>query len=163
MTLFEINESLQQMMENSIDMETGEVLVSDEDIEKLQLERDEKIENIVLYIKNQDAFAKAIREEEKILAARRKTVENRAERLRKYLTNCLGGEKFTTTKCSVSFRKSQTLETDDDFLEWAKAFGDEYLKVKEPEINKTELTKALKLGEQIPHARLEEHLNIQIK
>lgn len=163
MTLYEINEKLADMVDNAIDYETGEVLFTDEDIEALQMEKDEKIENIVLYIKNLDADAKAIREEEKILAARRKTLENKTERLKKYLTNNLNGEKFSTARCSVSFRKSASLVTDEGFIEWAKAFEDSFLKYKEPEVNKTEVTKALKAGKPVPHARLEEGLNIQIK
>lgn len=163
MTLYEINEKLTNMVENSIDLETGEILFTDEDIEALQMERDEKIENIVLYIKNQDAFGKALREEEKVLAARRKTIENRVERLKEYLTRQLAGEKFATTKCAISFRKSVSPEFDEDFIGWAKDFGEQYLRYKEPEVNKTEVGKALKQGIEVPHARLEEHLNIQIK
>jgi hypothetical protein len=40
---------------------------------------------------------------------------------------------------------------------------DEYLRVKEPEVNKTDLKKALKAGKQIAGVYIVENQNIQIK
>ena len=63
MTLYEIDAQLEEMLEQ-VDPETGELLCDMEQLEALSLERDRKLENLALYIKNRDAEAKAIREEE---------------------------------------------------------------------------------------------------
>ena len=81
MTLYEIDRAIMDAITAGLDPETGELTNYDE-LEELQLARDEKIENIACYIKNIAADAKAIRDEEQALAKRRKTLENRAEGLK---------------------------------------------------------------------------------
>ena len=61
MTLFEINEQIQKAIELGFDPETGEILDASA-LEQLQIDRDEKIENICLYIKDLTAEAKALAE-----------------------------------------------------------------------------------------------------
>lgn len=101
MNLYQIDSALAEC----VDAETGEIL----DVEKLlelNMEREQKIENIALWIKNDVSEAKAIREEEKSLAARRQALERAAESKKKYLDSVLNGEKFSTPRCSISYRKS---------------------------------------------------------
>ena len=65
MTLYEINNAIIQELEGAVDPETGEIV--DEallaEYEQLQLDRETKVENVGLYIKNLEADAKAIRDE----------------------------------------------------------------------------------------------------
>ena len=70
MTLYEINAAL-EAFESEVDEDTGEILNYDK-LAELNMAKDEKRENIALYIKNLTAEAKAIREEEKALAERRR-------------------------------------------------------------------------------------------
>ena len=49
MTLYEINEAIRNAIELGFDPETGEILDASA-LEQLQMDRDEKIENICLYI-----------------------------------------------------------------------------------------------------------------
>ena len=86
MTIYEID----ARMAGLIDPETGELL-DYEAFASLQMEREAKIENMALWYKDLTAEAKAIREEEKALAERRKSAENKAERLKGYLDEG-GGE-----------------------------------------------------------------------
>ena len=72
MSLYHIDQEL----ENLIDHETGEVLDFDA-FEALQMARDAKIEGVLCWTKNLAAEAKAIREEEKELAERRKKLEHK--------------------------------------------------------------------------------------
>ena len=53
MTLWEVDKRIRDILENGmhIDEETGEVLLP-EDLDSLNIERDEKIEGIALYVKN---------------------------------------------------------------------------------------------------------------
>lgn len=163
MTLWEIDEAIENLMANAVDPETGEILVNDEDIEALQMERDKKVENIALYIKNQEAMASAIREEEKNLAARRKTCENRVEQLKHYLLHCLDGERFQTPKCDIRFRKSFTVQVGDGFLEWAMDNREDLLRYKTPEVDKTAIAKALKNNEEVPFVGMIEKIGVTVK
>ena len=125
--------------------------------------REQKIENTALFVKNLEAESKAIREEEKSLAERRKSTENKAERLREYLGLALCGEKFSTPRVALTWRKSQTVSVDDGFMEWALKNGDEYLKYKEPEVSKSTIKEAIKEGKEFEFARIIENSNLQIK
>ena len=81
MNLYEIDNAILEC----VDMETGEI-VDTEKLAALQMERDQKIENIGCWIKNLNADAKALKEEKDNLAARQKAVENKAASLKEYLS-----------------------------------------------------------------------------
>lgn len=163
MTLYEIDKSIEQLV-NAVDPETGELLVDNDALDALMMERDGKIENIACFIKNLTADAKALKDEEAALAERRKAAEKKAERLKDYLTYALGGEKFQTVKCAVSFRKSQTVEIDEGFTAWAEKTGnDNLLRYKAPEANKVAIKALLAQGADIPCARLTQNTSITIK
>ena len=104
MNLYEIDQAMQAL----VDPETGE-LMDYEAFSELQMDRDSKIENMALWIKNLTAEAKAIKEEMDNLQKRRKTAENRAEGLKRYLFEALDGEKFQTARCSISYRKRKRI------------------------------------------------------
>ena len=96
MTLYEIDSSLM----NLIDDETGEIL-DKEAFDALVMERDTKIENIGLWIKNENAMAEALKKVIDSLTARKRTAENRVKSLKNYLMYALQGEKFSTDRKSV--------------------------------------------------------------
>lgn len=158
MQLWQINQALEEAFERCIDPETGEILEDTSELDELALARDEKIENTALYIKNLKAEAEAIRAEEKKLADRRRAAENRAEWLKNYLSNNLAGEKFSTARVAISFRRSESLKIDDIW-----SIPDEYMRYKDPEPDKTMLKKAIKAGQYFEGVELVETQNIQIK
>lgn len=162
MTLYELTQGIEEALEGAIDPETGEIIASDlfEAYEALELQRNEKIENIGLFIKNLEADAKAIREEEKALASRRKTCENKAESLKQYLQFCLHGEKFQSPRLAVSFRKSQKVDVDENRL---AEIPEQYLRHKDPEVDKTAVKEALKAGETVPGCTLVDNVSMIIK
>lgn len=163
MTLYEIDKSIEALV-NAVDPDTGEITVDNEALDALLMERDAKVENIACCIKNLTADAKALKEEEAALSARRKTAEKKVERLKDYLTYALQGEKFQTAKCAVSFRKSSSVEVDDCFVEWAQTSGnEELLRYKEPEVNKTAVKERLTGGEAFDFARLVQNMSITIR
>ena len=147
MKLYEID----QAIENLIDDETGEVLDLDAFLD-LKMERDRKIENMALWVKNMTAEAKAYKEEKEAFAARERATKNKLERVKKYLSTILDNQKFSTSKVAISFRKSESVEVDDTFLEWAKKNADDLLRYKEPEIDKKAIKEALKNGKEIKGA-----------
>lgn len=177
MSLFELDATISQILENGFiyNEETGEVTFTGEDLEKLQKDLDTKIENIGLYIKNEDSMASLIKLEEKSLADRRKTHENKVESLKKYLASFMqitgkDSKPFETSKIKVSFRKSTASDIYDEdalkiYINSKEEYKEKYLKYGEPTISKTELTNALKDNDKlvIPGFRLVENKNIQIK
>lgn len=160
MTLYELNDSIRRAIEQGFDEETGEIFDADA-LEALEIQRDEKIENIALFIKELTAEAKAIKEEKMTLAKRQQTAENKAEWLKQYLTKCLDGEKFKTAKVAISYRKSETVEFIDGFD--INLLPDQYQRKRDPEADKTALKDALKEGKEIYGVYLEDHTNTIIK
>ena len=135
-----------------LDAETGEIL-DFETLEQLQLERDQKIEGVALYIKDLLADAAAIKAEEAALEERRKEKLAKAERLEGYLEHALAGQAFETPRVRLSFRKSTKVEISDELalLEWLEDNNKEScLSYKMPEIKKGEVGKLLKAGEEVP-------------
>lgn len=153
MNLYEIDSAILDCM----DLETGEVF-DIERFEELNLERTVKIENICLWIKNLKAEIEALKAEKDAFAKRQKSAENKMESLKQYISGYLEGTAYESAKVKVSFRKSEAL----DIMEGA-IIPDEYLKFKEPDVDKVELKKALKSGVQIPGVSIVENQNIQIK
>lgn len=159
MTIFEIDEQILALVD-----EEGEVLdfVA---LDALMMERERKVENIVLWLKNLSAEVDALKHEEETLAKRRKTKENLIARLKAYLSVILGGQKFETTRCAVSWRKSVSTEIDEaTCLSYLQAHQrDDLLIYTEPKISKKAVGDALKAGEEIAGAQLVEKTNPIIK
>lgn len=156
-TLFEIDKAIADF-EWVIDEETGEVL-NPHGLDDLQMARDEKCENIALLIKNKEAEQKAVAEQEKTYSDRKKTLGNEIQRLKDYLAYALQGEKFSTPKVVISYRKSESVNIPDDTI-----VADEYCNfstLRKPD--KTAIKNALKRGEEVHGAELVVKSNIQVK
>ena len=162
MTLYEIDNAIREVLESAADPETGELVDEAllEQYDKLIMDRDQKVENIGLYIKNLEADAAAIKAEAKNLTARAKAAENKAEHLRNYMQFCLNGQKFQSPRLSVSFRRSQKVEVDQNRL---FEIPDDYLRYKDPEVDKKRVSEALKAGEDIPGCTLVDSVSMIIK
>ena len=156
---------IEQSMLECLDLETGEV-IDTEMLDALRMERTAKLESVALWIKNLESDVEAYKMEMESFAARRKAAERKIEGLKTYLANALGGEKFSTTKCAVSFRKSQAVEITDEhwFVSWAMINErEDLITKKEPVPNRTAIKQALKEGLEIPETVLVEKVNINIK
>lgn len=157
MTLFEIDKAIADF-EFEIDEDTGEIL-NIQDLDDLQMAREQKIENVGLYIKNLEAEATAVENQEKIFADRKRRIRKKIEGLKGFLGYALQGEKFKTDRVEMSFRKSESVLIKDEYL-----IPDDYCEftvTRRP--NKTNLKKALKDGKEIMGVELIEKNNVQIK
>lgn len=168
MSLYSINAKFQWYLDNMYltDEETGELLHPElaDEFEEVFAEREEKIENTLLYVKNLTAESKAISDEIKALTERKKTLENKAERIKQYVSDALNGDNFSTSKVSVSFRKSKRVELDPRFIEWAMSMGkDELLRYKDPEVDKNAIKNWLNTGGESSYARLVDNVTMMIK
>ena len=160
MTLWEIDKRISDILETGmhIDEETGEVFLP-EDLDLLNIERDEKIEGIALYIKNLKAEAEAIHTEIDRMKDRAESKKKKAERLAQYLSSVLCGQKFETAKTSLSFRKSSVVQINNELL-----VPEEFMKIKtEKKPDKTAIANWIKSGNFIPGCELVEKQNLQIK
>lgn len=160
MKLYEIDNAIDELIRNSVDPETGEVMDITDELDALQMGREEKLESVALVIKNLTAEATAIRNEEKALADRRKTAENRVEWLKGYLMQSLAGKKFSTPKVAVSFRSTTAVFVEDD-AEFLKEHP-EYARIK-TEIDKSALKDALKNGAEVSGAALENRTSMIVR
>ena len=154
MTLWEIDQGIMACL----DAETGEI-IDPEKLTALHMEREAKLENVALWIKNLRADAAAIKAEKDALAKREKAASKKAEDLENWLLQALGGQAFQTAKCAVSFRRSTMVNVLD--LSHVPA---EYLKVKtEYSPDKNAIAAAINAGQEIGGCTLVENLNISIK
>ena len=158
MNLFEINAAIETAFMNCVDPETGEVIGDTAELDSLQIARDEKVENIACLIKNMKAEAEAIQNEERKLKSRRHACENHAEWLKRYLANNLQGEKFKSARVSISWRKSQAVEVENVWQ-----LPKEFVRMADPEPNKTAIKEALKAGLEVPGAELVDNLSMTIR
>lgn len=161
MTLYEINQAIL----DTIDPETGEIVDVDK-LSELQMEREQKLEGVALWVKNLNAEAEAYKAEKDAFAEREKAAKNKAESLKKWLAYTLNGEKMSTQKVAISFRKSESVEIEDEerVITFAQKNGrDDLLTYKAPTVNKSAIKAVIKTGKKIPGAVLIEKQNIQIK
>lgn len=153
MNLYEIDRQILSL----VNEETGEI-TDIEQLDKLQFERDAKLENIALWIKNLRAEEESYTTEIQSFKDRLRQATQKRESLERYLSDVLNGKKFKTSRVECSFRKSQRVE-----IENIDLLPEEFLKYRDPEADKTAIKQAIKDGKEIAGARLVIALNLQIK
>ena len=160
--LYEIDEEIL----SCVDQETGEILDT-EKLDALQMEREEKLEGVALWVKDLKAEADAVKAEADKLTARKKALDNKIESIKTWLMMALGGEKLKTPRCNVYQTHSQKVVIDDEKalvdMFMASPGGEKYLRIREPEINKAALKDSMKNGFEFEFAHLEETESVVIK
>ena len=154
MKLYEID---RQIMD-CIDTETGEIIDFDR-LNELTMERGAKIEGIALAYKNYLAEADALKAEKDTFAERETRARSQADGLKNYLARTLQGERFTTARVDIGFRRSQAIIVDCD----PSSLPDNLKKVRPAEPDKTAIKAAIKAGRSVPGCHIEERMNINIK
>lgn len=158
MNLYEIEQEIM----SCVDMETGEV-IDCEKLDALTMERDQKIENIALWVKNLEADAKAYKDEKDSFAQKQKVAENKAKSLKAYLSRFLAGTAYKSTKVNISFRASKAVDVFNMDALMRYDDCDSYLKYADPTPDKTAIKNAIASGIEIPGCQIVENQNIQIK
>ncbi len=162
MSLYSLDSKLKACIrlddEHVVDTEDGEILDL-EQFEALQMERSAKVEGLACYIKNVTAEEAAIAAEIKVLTERMAARTREKERCKAYLAGVLYGEKFETSRCKITWRKSEicnVLSMD--------SIPDEYKRTKVTvDADKTKIKKDLKAGVEIQGAEIIEKLNMTLK
>lgn len=143
-----------------VDPETGEI-IDPERLDNLVMERNTKIENVALWVKNLESDATAFDAEKAAFEERAKKARAKAEKLRVWLAQACGGQKFATSKCEISFRRSESLEVSD-----ISKIPAEYIRTNTTtttSADKNAIKKAIKSGQEIGGCTLVEKLNAKIQ
>ena len=165
-SLYEIDNGIKAILDSILDAvdENGEITgeIDTSSLEELQEAREAKMEAIALYAKNLASEALAIKNEEIILAERRKRIERKCERLEGILMNSLilnGEKKASSARYEASVRYyDETRITDEAKI------PEEFLKVKTTKTpDKTAIKTAIKAGQAVEGAEIESVPHIKIK
>lgn len=173
MTLFDIDSKIRQFLDSLYSAADSDGTIDDADfkeLEALQAEKNTKVENIALYIKELEIEASALKAEADKLKARAEVATNKADRLRRYLKDSLWADNaerlktskdktvFESTRCKLSFRRSESLVIDESLL--PKKY---YAKKITEAPDKTLIKELIKSGKHIKGAELRENQSLQIK
>ena len=169
--IYPLNQMIENLLYTFMDEETGEVKCSEEEMDEaikgLEMEFDEKILALrnsyletELAAKRVAAEAKALRDEAANVQKRANTLQNRADRIKRFVAYLLNGDKFEKDGAKISYRKSEECVIDDEFIVWAKMNRPELLDMK---ARKADIKAAIKSGDALRYAHIEERSNIQIK
>jgi hypothetical protein len=140
-----------------VDLETGEI-IDEEQLQALQLEREQKIEQVALWHKNLLSDAAQYAAEEAAFKKKKQVAQAKAERLKAYLQDALQGDKYKSTRVSITYRTTPRVIVDD-----VLNLPPRFVRFPAPEPNKTEIMAAIKGGEEINGAHLESNQSIIIK
>lgn len=162
LSLYQIDANIEALLEGYelVNPETGEIIGA-EALDALQMAREDKIENTGLYIKNQAVLIEAMKKEEKAIAERRKAYEHQLEKLKSYLGESLGGEKFETAKVDIFFRKNPPSAEIIDASKLTSEYMREIPAKYEPD--KTKIKEALKAGKAVEGAELRQTVSCYVK
>ena len=97
-------------------------------------------------------------EHEEKLAKRRRSCENAAQRCKDYLSHALDGEKLKTARVSVFYKSNESVTIDD-----LGSLSEEYIRIPEPQADKTAIKKAIKAGKEVAGAHLETSKSVIVR
>lgn len=129
-----------------------------------------KAENIACYIKQLDGELELLKKQKAAFERRRKAKENQLARMKDYLLVCMqkiNRKSVETALAKITVKnnaESAQFADEKDFIDMCISKGlDNYLRYKDPEINKTAVKSALKSGQIIPGAKLGRKQSLVIK
>lgn len=159
MNLYEINNAILRILSENVD-ENGEITEKGlETLSALQMEKEQKIENVILWIKDLTAENEAMKAEIETFRARLKTNESKIDTLKAWLTTATDGTKFSTSRCQITFRSSTAVE----ILDMDK-IPEGFTRIKtEISPDKTKIKAALQAGGMVEGAKLESKKSVIIK
>lgn len=158
MRLFDIDNNILNALDRAEPNEQGEF--TSEELDGLMLEREAKLENIGLYIKELEYQAKALREEEKSLAERRQQAEKKVDWLKQYAAASVANfGALETSRIKMTVRTSESIEILDD-----TKLPPEFMRSKTTWTpDKTMIKEAIRNGEIVEGATIIIKNNLQIK
>ena len=170
MKLYEVNQAIEELAARlDPDPETGEITATEDillELDSLQMERSRILEYLAKLVLNCRAEATSIKAEEKRLAERRHSLENRDARLMQILDRECAGQKTDCGVATVSYRKTNRVEVVDaaGAISWLVASGHrECYRIPEIEIAKNEVKRLIQAGAIVPGVKLVQDLSCSLK
>lgn len=154
MNLYQIAEEHRQALDMLNSMEELDQQTIEDSMAALDAELEAKVVNCAKYLKGLEAEAKAIKEAEQGMAARRKALESRAESFKGYIRSAMLKCDLMAVKdveCPVKLTKPPKVVVVDD----ESAICEEFIRTKR-EPMKAEIKKALSAGQVVEGAHLED-------
>ena len=154
-SLYDIAAEYRQTADKLADLDLDEQTIADT-LEGLSGALEVKAQNVVMFARNLEATATAIKEAETAMAARRKAIEHRAAGLRRYALSAMQVAGVQSIECpyfKLSVRKNPpAVEVFD-----AAQIPAQFMRTPEPPPpapDKKAITEAIKAGQEVPGARL---------
>lgn len=159
MKLYELTQNYAQLLEMAEEIESDALV---DTLEALQDAIEDKAENIAKLIKNLEADAKIIKEEEQRLAERRRAIEAKVDKLKMYLQEQLetaGIEKVKRPTITVAIQANPpSVDVIDE-----KAIPSDFLIPQAPKVDKRSILERLKKGESVPGVALKQTKGVRIR
>ena len=154
-SLYDIAAEYRQTADKLADLDLDEQTIADT-LEGMSGALEVKAQNVVMFARNLEATATAIKEAETAMAARRKAIEHRAAGLRRYALSAMQVAGVQSIECpyfKLSVRKNPpAVEVFD-----AAQIPAQFMRTPEPPPpapDKKAITEAIKAGREVPGARL---------
>ncbi|UED76077.1 siphovirus Gp157 family protein [Brevibacillus sp. DP1.3A] len=161
MNLYEMADQYAAILQVITEDETHSVGLADA-LEALKDAIEVKAENIVKMMKNIDGYMEVIRNEEKRLADRRRTLEIRRDGLKRYLEDQLGKAGLNHIKTPIFTVSLQKNAPSVQVLN-ESIIPSNYWVNTAPTLNKTMISELLKKGEEIPGVALHQGSSLRIR
>lgn len=159
MKLYELAQNYAELLEIAEEIESDALV---DTLEALQDAIEDKAENIAKFIRNLEADAKIIREEEQRLAERRRAIEAKVDKLKMYLQEQLeiaGLQKVKRPTITVAIQANPpSVDVIDETLIPA-----DFLIPQAPKVDKRSILERLKKGEAIPGVTLKHTKGVRIR
>lgn len=159
--LYDLTVEFQELLEMAEDPNTDPEVIADT-LESLEYEIEEKADNYAKIIRELTADSKGYEAEISRLEARKKTVDNNIDRMKKSLESAMiatDKRKFKTDLFSFNIQKNPASVVIDNTL----YIPDEYLIEQEPKIDKAKIKEDLKNGVAVEGAHLEQSESLRIR
>jgi len=161
--LYEITGELKNTLQTLESLDLDEQTIKDT-LEGIELEFDDKVVSIAKFIKNLESTAEAIKQAETEMSKRRKSLENKAMKIKDYVVNnmqTIGKTKIQSPFFDVTIRKNPASVVVEDIDQIpAKYF---VMPEVEPQLDKKAVKAAIESGEVVKGAFIQNTTSLQIK
>lgn len=163
-SLYELSSDLERVIDGGmiVDMDTGEVLFDEENLDKLKVTVAEKFLACKMFAEGQRAKAKSLKDLAKAMTESAKAMEKKAERMDAYMlerAKANGGE-ISTDSITVKVRKCpQSVEVVNEGTIPERFWREKVVRT----LDKEAVKEALKAGERVPGAALVRNEKVSIK
>jgi hypothetical protein len=165
LTLYTIADSYLQDVAKLQDLDLDEQTIADT-LEGLTGTFEEKATNVALFTRNLEALADQIKQAEQAMAARRKALESRADRIRQYLLDNMqrtGITKIESPWFNIALAKNPPSVVVDDEVTLKFAHPEFVKTVTTESIDKAAVKDAIKAGQIVEGAHLVQAERVSIK